>query len=35
LEVEGQAVTWEAFKRVFLEKYFSEDVRNKKEIEFL
>ena len=35
LEVEGQAVTWETFKRVFLEKYFPEDVRNKKEMEFL
>ena len=34
LEAEGQVVTWETFKRVFLEKYFLEDVRNK-EIEFL
>jgi len=35
LEVEGQAITWEAFKEVFLEKYFPEDVRNRKEMEFL
>jgi len=35
LEAKGQAVTWEIFKRVFLEKYFPEDVRNKKEMEFL
>ena len=35
LEVEGQVVTQEVFKRVFLEKYFPEDVRNKKEMEFL
>ena len=28
-------MTWETFKRVFLEKYFPEDVRNKKEMEFL
>ena len=35
LEVEGQDVTWDVFKRVFLEKYFPEDVRNKKELEFL
>ncbi|XP_006580677.1 uncharacterized protein LOC114411103 [Glycine soja] len=34
-EAEGQAMTWETFKRVFLEKYFPEDVRNKKEMEFL
>ena len=34
LETEGQAMTWENFKRVFLEKYFPEDVRNKK-MEFL
>ncbi|XP_028216535.1 uncharacterized protein LOC114398550 [Glycine soja] len=35
LEVEGQDVTWDVFERVFLEKYFPEDVRNKKEMEFL
>jgi len=28
-------VTWEVFKRVFLEKYFPKDVGNKKEMEFL
>jgi len=28
-------VTWAVFKREFLDKYFSEDVRGKKEIEFL
>ncbi|KHN06033.1 hypothetical protein glysoja_038002, partial [Glycine soja] len=27
--------TWEDFKRVILDKYFPEDVRNKKEMEFL
>jgi len=30
LEAEGQDVTWDVFNRVFLEKYFPEDVRNKK-----
>jgi len=35
LEAEGQDVTWDVFKKVFLEKYFPEDVRNKKEMEFL
>ena len=35
LEPEGQEVTLDVFKRVFLEKYFPEDVRNKKEMEFL
>ena len=34
LEAEGQVVTWETFKRVFMEKYFPEDVRNK-EMKFL
>ena len=28
-------MTWEIFKRVFLEKYFPKDVRNKKEMKFL
>ena len=28
-------MTWEVFKRVFLEKYFPEDVRNNKEMEFM
>ena len=35
LEAENPMVTWEAFKEVFLEKYFPQDVRNKKEMEFL
>ncbi|XP_006586470.1 uncharacterized protein [Glycine max] len=35
LEAESQDVTWDVFKRVFLEKYFPEDVRNKKEMELL
>ena len=35
LEAKGQALIWENFKRVFLEKYFPEDVRNKKKMEFL
>ena len=34
-EAEGQAVTWETIKRIFLEKYFPQNVRNKKEMEFL
>ena len=28
-------MTWDVFKRVFLEKYIPEEVRNKKEMEFL
>ena len=35
LEAEDKVVTWKDFKRVFLEKYFSEDIKNKKEMEFL
>jgi len=35
IEAEGQVETWEDFKRVILDKYFPEDVRNKKEMEFL
>ena len=35
LQAEGQDVTWDVFKRVFLEKYFPKDVRNKNEMEFL
>jgi len=35
MEAEGQAVTREIFKRVFMEKYFPKDVWNKKEMEFL
>ncbi|RDX84809.1 hypothetical protein CR513_34078, partial [Mucuna pruriens] len=30
-----EAITWENFKRIFLKKYFLEDVRNKKEMEFI
>ena len=32
---DGTVVTWIMFKNAFLEKYFPEDVRGKKEIEFL
>ena len=32
---DGAEVTWAVFKREFLDKYFPEDVRGKKEIEFL
>jgi len=35
LEAEGQVMTLETFKKLFLEKYFPEDVRNKKKMEFL
>ncbi|XP_039688531.1 uncharacterized protein [Medicago truncatula] len=35
LENGGEAVTWAVFRREFLNKYFPEDVRGKKEIEFL
>ena len=35
LEAKGQAMTWETFKRVFLDKYFPKDVKNNKEMEFL
>lgn len=35
LEAEGGEVTWEIFRERFLRKYFPEDVRGKKEIEFL
>jgi hypothetical protein len=35
LEVGGAAATWVVFKREFLNRYFPEDVRGKKEIEFL
>src|ERR1051325_9735184 len=35
LEVAGEEVTWEVFRREFLRKYYPEDVRGKKEIEFL
>ena len=35
LEQDGAEVTWAIFKREFLDRYFPEDVRGKKEIEFL
>jgi len=35
LENGGEEVTWAVFKREFLNRYFPEDVRGKKEIEFL
>jgi len=35
LEQDGAEVTWVVFKREFLDRYFPEDVRGKKEIEFL
>ncbi|XP_050896157.1 uncharacterized protein LOC127102880 [Lathyrus oleraceus] len=35
LETAGEEITWEGFRREFLRKYYPEDVRGKKEIEFL
>ena len=35
LEQDGAVVTWAVFRREFLRRYFPEDVRGKKEIEFL
>lgn len=35
LEQDGAVVTWAVFRREFLNRYFPEDVRGKKEIEFL
>ncbi|XP_027346558.1 uncharacterized protein LOC113858229 [Abrus precatorius] len=35
LEREGIIITWPLFQVRFLEKYFSEDVREKKEMKFL
>ena len=35
LEQGGAEVSWTIFKREFLDRYFPEDVRGKKEIEFL
>lgn len=35
LEVVGAEITWTVFRVQLLEKYFPEDVRSKKEIEFL
>jgi len=35
IEASGDAITWVRFKNEFLKKYFPEDLRNKKEAEFL
>ena len=35
LETAGEEITWVVFRREFLRKYYPEDVRGKKEIEFL
>lgn len=35
LVAEARLVTWDVFKEIFLEKYFPEYIRNKKEMEFL
>ncbi|XP_058784235.1 uncharacterized protein LOC131659007 [Vicia villosa] len=35
LEVAGEEITWVMFRREFMRKYYPEDVRGKKEIEFL
>ena len=35
LKQDGAVVTWAVFRREFLRRYFPEDVRGKKEIEFL
>jgi len=35
LQNEGVVITWVVFRREFLRRYFPEDVRGKKEIEFL
>jgi len=35
IEASGDAITWVRFKNEFFKKYFSEDLRNKKEAEFL
>lgn len=35
LEVAGEDVTWAMFRRDFMRKYYPEDVRGKKEVEFL
>ena len=35
LEAGGVVITWDAFKYAFLEKYFPDYVKNKKEVEFL
>ena len=35
LEAEGIEITWALFQELFLEKYFPDDVREQKEMEFL
>ena len=35
LQAQGVPLTWMSFRATFLEKYFPENVRNQKEIEFL
>jgi len=35
IEASGEAIIWVRFKNEFLKKYFPEDLRNKKEAEFL
>ncbi|XP_058768440.1 uncharacterized protein LOC131642183 [Vicia villosa] len=35
LDVDGVEITWAVFRREFLRRYFPEDVRGRKEIEFL
>lgn len=35
LEIDGTEITWVVLRAKFLERYFLEDVRGKKEIEFL
>ncbi|XP_058746063.1 uncharacterized protein LOC131618932 [Vicia villosa] len=35
MEIMGIGITWAVFRAAFLEKYYLEDVRRKKEIEFL
>ena len=35
MEEDGIALTWAVFRRAFLRRYFPEDIRGKKEIEFL
>ncbi|XP_058766216.1 uncharacterized protein LOC131639772 [Vicia villosa] len=35
IDADGVAITWAVFRREFLRRYFPEDVRGRKEIEFL
>ena len=35
MEEDGIALTWAVFRRAFLRRYLPEDIRGKKEIEFL